>query len=77
MFPSDESPFGGASGAEGPFEGGRDFGPPPADGIFDSAFEDIDSLSEDEKFLEAAKKKKQEDEVLAVGLHFFDGMKEM
>ncbi len=49
-----------------PFEGGSDLGP-PEDSLFDSAFEEVESVSVDEK--------KDPKDVVDVGLHFFEQMK--
>ena len=80
MFPNNEPPFGGAAngGPSGPFSGGSDFsGPPPADGIFDAAFEELEELSSDAKVVDATQNKDKESNVLDAGLHFFEGMKKM
>jgi hypothetical protein len=73
MYPGNESQFGGAPGAGGPFNGGGDLGPPPADGIFESAFEEIEDLPEEN----AAVNAERAHDFLAVGLHFFEGLKRL
>lgn len=74
MYPGNEAQFGGASGADGPFTGGGDFGPPPSDGIFESAFEEVDGLTD--AAADAATADRAHD-FLAVGLRFFEYLKRM
>lgn len=75
MFPgqNDQSgtPFDASGGS---FMGGSTGGPPPADGIFESAFESLeDQLGDDIDLPGEA----DSHEFLTIGLHFFERMKGM
>ena len=75
MFPGQNDQFGAPfDPGGGPFMGGSAGGPPPADGIFDSAFEGFEeALGEDPDIAV----RDDSHEFLAVGLHFFEKMKGM
>jgi hypothetical protein len=75
MFPGQNDQFGAPFDAGGgSFSGGSAGGPPPADSIFESAFEGIeDALGEDG----LPDVTPDSHEFLTVGLHFFEKMKGM
>jgi hypothetical protein len=75
MFPGQNDQFGAPFDAGGgSFMGGSAGGPPPADSIFESAFENIeDALGEDADISVQS----DSHDFLAVGLHFFERMKGM
>lgn len=58
-----------------PFIGGSAGGPPPADGVFESAFEELDESAMDELIAASAAREEAKYEFLAIGLHFYRGLK--
>jgi hypothetical protein len=76
MFPGNDSSFGGFP--SDPFAGRGAGSPPPADAIFESAFEELDGSSiEDELLAAAALQDEKQHAFLSVGLHFFEHLKAM
>jgi hypothetical protein len=84
MFPSNDgnfgstpgSPFGGFGGAGGANgHGGSAGGPPPADAIFESAFEEFDEDAIDALIAADEARHEAKYEFLSVGLHFYNAVK--
>jgi len=73
MFPGNDGNSGGFPG--NPFSGGSAGGPPPADSIFESAFEELDEAAMDELLAASEAREEAKYEFLAVGLHFFNAVK--
>ena len=79
MFSGNDNNLGGfpgnPSGGGNPFSGGSAGGPPPADAMFESAFEELDDSVMDEIIAASEAREEAKYNFLAVGLHFFDVVK--
>lgn len=77
MFSGNDGNHGGFTG--NPFlgndGGGSAGGPPPADSVFESAFEELDESRMDELLAATEAREEAKYEFLSVGLHFFDAVK--
>ncbi len=72
MFPAAPGPFGDSNRFDGQFGGDNAGGPPPADAIFESFFENADEQSVFEA--DAPATRRDDRHFISIGLHFFEQM---